>query len=92
MFAAAGGLVTFVVELFPFPANVEPPLVVAGVDLFQSVAATPSPATRTNRIIKNGKYRFIELRMHRHARHLAAVAAFRRGHDAQRLGPIDRGN
>ena len=65
LFAAAGGFVTFVVELFdpelsPFPANVDPPVDVAGVDLFQSVAATPSPATSTNSIIKNGRYRFIK--------------------------------
>ena len=65
LFEAAGGFVTFVFELFepelgPFPANVDPPLDVAGVDLFQSVAATPSPATSTNKMIRNGRYRFIE--------------------------------
>ena len=65
MVEPAGGFVTLVVELFepepgPFPAKGAAPFEVAGVLLFHKVAATPKPATSTNKMIRNGRYRFIE--------------------------------
>ena len=61
----AGGFVTLTVELFepepgPFPAKGAAPFAFAGVLLFHNVAATPKPAMSTNRMIKNGRYRFIQ--------------------------------
>ena len=61
----AGGFVRLEVELFepgavPFAVNGAAPFEVAGVLRFHRVAVTPKPATSTNRMIRNGRYRFIE--------------------------------
>ena len=63
----AGGLVTLAVEFGelvpgPFDEKGASPFEIAGVLLFHIIAATPRPATSTTRIIKNGRYRFIQIK------------------------------
>ena len=63
MLELAAGVVSLAAELFALvdDPNGEP-LFEFGVLRFQRVAATPTPATSTNKIIKNGRNRFIQVK------------------------------
>ena len=64
MLELAARVVSLAVELFELDddPNGDPPFEFTGVLRFQRVAATPTPATSTNKIIKNGRNRFIQIK------------------------------